>query len=66
LPQRAAQELLVVVRKPRVALVAAPGQVAVEEGAAPAQPVEAVEEAPAQPGEAVEEAAVEAAAQPAW
>lgn len=66
MPQRAAPELLVVVRKPRVALVAAPGQVAVEEGAAPAQPVEAVEEAPAQPGEAVEEAAVEAAAQPAW
>jgi len=50
LPQRAAPELLVVVRKPRVALVAAPGQVAVKEGAAPAQPVEAVE----------------AAAQPAW
>jgi hypothetical protein len=66
LPQRAAPELLVVARKPRVALVAAPGQVAVEEGAAPAQPVEAVEEAPAHPGEAVEEAAVEAAAQPAW
>jgi hypothetical protein len=55
LPQRAAPELLVVARKPRVALVAAPGQVAVEEGAAPAQPVEVEEEA-----------AVEAAAQPAW
>jgi hypothetical protein len=65
LPQRAAPELLVVVRKPRVALVAAPGQVAVEEGAAPAQPREAVE-APAQPVEVEEEAAVEAAAQPAW
>ena len=65
MPQRAAPELLVVVRKPRVALVAAPGQVAVEEGAAPARPVEAVE-APAQPVEVEEEAAVEAAAQPAW
>ena len=54
-----------VVRKPRVALVAAPGQVAVEEGAAPAQPVKAVEAA-AQPVEVEEEAAVEAAAQPAW
>ena len=63
MPQRAAPELLVVVRKPRVALVAAPGQVAVKEGAAPAQPVEAVEAA-AQPVEV--EAAVEAAAQPAW
>ena len=47
-------------------MVAAPGQVAVEEGAAPAQPGEAVEAA-AQPVEVEEEeAAVEAAAQPAW
>ena len=54
-----------VVRKPRVALVAAPGQVAVEAVEAPAQPVEAVEAA-ARPVEEEEEAAVEAAAQPAW
>ena len=48
-------------------MVAAPGQVAVEEGAAPAQPGEAVEAA-AQPVEVEEEAAVavKAAAQPAW
>lgn len=46
-------------------MVAAPGQVAVKEGAAPAQPVEAVAAA-AQPVEVEEEAAVEAAAQPAW
>jgi hypothetical protein len=65
LPQQAAPELLVVVRKPRVALVAAPGQVAVEAVEAPAQPVEAVEAA-ARPVEEEEEAAVEAAAQPAW